>query len=196
MSKYSCLDIIKTKAKNMVNAAAAITHAQALDSIAKKAKFSNYHELVKVIKATPHDPRLLMAAFGDSDFADVIHNYYGSFADSPYAAFEAAVEEELSGDIASTNAVGFTVEDLTVTETYYEDTKGVLDLKVNFLYQGEQLLDHALSGTSFYVDATVRLLWRNEKWLFKDEDFEITNVESNAGMDWYDESWFEEAENM
>lgn len=196
MSKYSCLDIIKTKAKSMANADATLTHAQALESIARNTKFSSYHELTKVAKNTPLEPRLLMAAFGDSDFADVIYNYYGSYTDGPYASFEAAVEEELSGDIASTNADGFSVEDLTVTETHYDDTKGILDLKVNFLYQGEQMPDHAFSGTAFNVDAEVRLLWRDEKWDFMDEAFEITNVVSDTDDGWYDETWFEEAENI
>lgn len=191
MSKYSCLDIIKTKAKSMANADATLTHAQALEFISKSAKFSSYHELVKVAKDTPLESRLLMAAFGESDFADVIHNYYGSYTEGPFASFEAAVEDELSSDIASTNADGFSIEDLTVTESHYDDKKGILDLKVNFLYQGDQMPDHAYSGTAFNVDAAVSLLWRDEKWGFMDEAFEITNVVSDTDDDWYDESWFE-----
>lgn len=178
MSKYTCLDIIKTKAKSMVDAT--LTHAQALESIAKNAKFANYHELVKVAKVTPLEPRLLMAAFGNSDLKDVIYSYYDTYNDGPYADFESAVEN----DIASTNADGFTVDDLTVTEALYDDTKGLLDLKVNFTYQGEQMPDHAFSGTSFNFDAAVSLLWRDEKWFFVDEDFEITNAESDVDSDW------------
>ncbi|ECD9411048.1 hypothetical protein FNI65_19870 [Salmonella enterica subsp. salamae] len=122
----------------------------------------------------------MMAAFGDSDFADVIHNYYDAYTDGPYAAFEMAVENELSGEIASTNADGFTVEDLTVTETHYDENKGILNLKVSFLYQGDQLPDHAYSGSEFEVDANISLLWRDEKWSFIDEDFEITNAVSDT----------------
>lgn len=186
MSKYTCLDIIKTKAKSMVDAT--LTHAQALESIAKNAKFANYHELVKVAKVTPLEPRLLMAAFGNSDLKDVIYSYYDTYNDGPYADFESAVEN----DIASTNADGFTVDDLTVTEALYDDTKGLLDLKVNFTYQGEQMPDHAFSGTSFNFDAAVSLLWRDEKWFFVDEDFEITNAESDVDSDWYDVDLFDE----
>jgi len=188
MSQYSCLEIIRTKAKKMARTDAALTHTQALEVIAKKSKFSNYHELAKVAKNAPMEPRLLMAAFGDSDFKDVIYNYYDSYVDGPLTSLEAAVEEELSGDIASTNASGFTVEDLTVTETHYDEAKGILDLKVSFLYQGEQLPDHVYSGTEFAVDAMISLLWRDEKWQFIDEGFEITNVESDTERDWYDQA--------
>ncbi|PVZ84223.1 hypothetical protein C9426_24030 [Serratia sp. S1B] len=118
----------------------------------------------------------MMAAFGDSDFAEVIHNYYDSYTDGPYPAFEMAVEHELSGEIASTNADDFTVEDLSVIETHYDENKGILNLKVSFLYQGDQLEDHVYSGSEFEVDANITLLWRDEKWIFMDEDFEITNV--------------------
>uniref|UniRef100_UPI000D64631B hypothetical protein n=2 Tax=Enterobacterales TaxID=91347 RepID=UPI000D64631B len=158
MSQYSCLKIISTKAKKMARASSVLTHSQALEIIARQSKFLNYHELTRVAKYAPLEPRLLMAAFGDSDFADVIHNYYDTYTDGPYAAFEMAVEHELSGEIASTNAGGFTVEDLTVTETHYDEDKGILNLKVSFLYQGEQLPDHVYSGSEFEVDANIGLL--------------------------------------
>ncbi|ECQ8385852.1 hypothetical protein F0089_21670 [Salmonella enterica] len=74
MSHYSCLKIISTKAKKMARASSVLTHSQALEIIARQSKFSNYHELNRVAKYAPLEPRLLMAAFGDSDFADVIHN--------------------------------------------------------------------------------------------------------------------------
>ena len=187
MSRYSCLKIISTKAKKMARASSVLTHSQALEIIAKQSNFSNYHELTRVAKYAPLEPRLLMAAFGDSDFADVIHNYYDTYTDGPYAAFEMAVEHELSGEIASTNADGFTVEDLTVTETHYDENKGILNLKVSFLYQGEQLPDHAYSGSEFEVDANISLLWRDEKWIIIDEDFEIINVVSDTEQaEYYD----------
>ncbi|MFK3915207.1 hypothetical protein ACI2JI_24515 [Enterobacter cancerogenus] len=133
MSHYSCLKIISTKAKKMARASSVLTHSQALEIIAKQSSFSNYHELTRVAKYAPLEPRLLMAAFGDSDFADVIHNYYDTYTDGPYTVFEMAVEHELSGEIASTNANDFTVEDLTVTETHYDENKGILNLMVRKL---------------------------------------------------------------
>ncbi len=84
MSHYSCLKIISTKAKKMARASSVLTHSQALEIIAKQSSFSNYHELTRVAKYAPLEPRLLMAAFGDSDFADVIHNYYDTYTDGPY----------------------------------------------------------------------------------------------------------------
>lgn len=188
MSKYSCIEIIRTKAKKMVRSNTALTHVQALEFIAQNSNFSNFHELAKIAKNTPQEPRLLMAAFGDSDFEDVIYNLYGSYTDGPYPSLEMAVEEELSGDIATTNADGFTIEDLTITDASYDETKGILGLKVAFLYQGNQLPDHVYSGTEFEVEAKVRLAWRDEKWNFINEGFEITHVESDTERDWYEEA--------
>ncbi len=186
MSQYSCIEIIRTKAKQMVRSNDALTHTQALEFIAQNSNFSNYHELSKVAKSTPLEPRLLMAAFGDSDFKDVIYNLYGSYTDGPYPS-EMAVEEALSGDIATTNADGFTIEDMTITDTFYDESKGILNLNITFLYQGDQLPDHVYSGIEFEVEAKLRLSWRDEKWNFINEDFEITHIESDTERDWYEE---------
>lgn len=188
MSKYSCIEIIRTKAKKMVRSITAPTHIQALEFIAQNSNFSNYHELAQVANKTPLEPRLLMAAFGDSDLKDVIYNLYGSYTNGPYPSLEIALEEELSGFIATTNADGFTIEDLEITDTFYDDTKGILHLEVAFLYQGDQLPDHVYSGTEFEVEAKVRLSWRNEEWNFINEDFEVINVVSDIARDWYQES--------
>lgn len=188
MSQYSCIEIIRTRAKKMVRSNTAPTHTQALKFIAQNSNFSNYHELAQVAKNTPLEPRLLMAAFGDSHFEDVIYNLYGSYTDGPYPSLEIAAEEELSGFIATTNADGFTIEDLEITDAFYDDTKGILHLDVAFLYQGDQLPDHVHSGTEFEVEAKVRLSWRDEKWNFINEDFEVINVVSDSERDWYEES--------
>ncbi|EJY6219611.1 hypothetical protein OGR29_004274 [Escherichia coli] len=92
MSKYSCINIIKTKAKKMVRSNTALTQVQALELIAQNSNFSSYHELIQVAKKTPLESRLLIAAFGDSDFKDVIYNLYGSCTDGPYPSLEIAVE--------------------------------------------------------------------------------------------------------
>lgn len=83
-----------------------------------------------------------------------LYNLYGSCTDDPYPSLEiaVAVEEELSDLIATTNADGFTIEDLEITDAFYDDTKGILHLEVAFLYQGDQLPDHVYSGTEFEVD--------------------------------------------
>lgn len=129
-----------------------------------------------------------MAAFGDSDFKDAIYNLYESYTNGPYPSLEMAVEEELSGAIATTNADGFTIEDLTVTGSFYDENKGIVYLNVAFLYLGDQLPDHVYSGTEFEVEAKVSLSWRDDKWNFIDEDFEITHVESDTERDWYEEA--------
>ncbi|WP_260466991.1 hypothetical protein [Enterobacter cloacae] len=72
-------------------------------------------------------------------------------------------------------------------QPHYDENKGILNLKVSFLYQGDQLPDHAYSGSEFEVDANISLLWRDEKWIFIDDDFEITNVVSDTEQaEYYD----------
>lgn len=58
MSKYSCINIIKTKAKKMVRSNTALTQVQALELIAQNSNFSSYHELIQVAKKTPLESRL------------------------------------------------------------------------------------------------------------------------------------------
>ena len=97
------------------------------------------------------------------------------------------MEDALSSEIASTNADGFVVEDFSIAETYYDETKGILTLDVTFLYQGEQSPDHVYAGSEFSVEAKIHLSWRNDKWLFSDEYFEVTHVQSDTERDWIDE---------
>ncbi len=110
-----------------------------------------------------------------------------SVVDSPYSSFEMAVEDALSSEIASTNADEFVVDDFSITETHYDATKGSLTMNVSFLYLGEQSPDHVYAGSEFSVEAKVHLLWRNDKWLFSEKDFEITEVQSDTEHDWVDE---------
>lgn len=98
-----------------------------------------------------------------------------------------AVEDALSSEIASTNADGFVVDDFSIEETYYDETKGILTLDVTFLYQGKQSPDHVYAGSEFSVEAKIHLFWRNDKWLFSDEDVEVTHVQSDTERDWIDE---------
>lgn len=179
MSKYSCIEIIKTKAKQMVRSGAAGKHSQALEMIALESKFSNFHELSRVAEVTPPDPRLLKAAFGESNLSEAIYD------SEAYAGFQMAVDDELSGHTATTNAYDFTVENLTITETLYDEMKGILELEVWFEYTGEQSTDHAYSGSSFEVEGKVSLLWRNGSWSFMAEDFEITNVVAETEQEGY-----------
>ena len=56
-------------------------------------------------------------------------------------------------------------------------------MDVTFLYQGEQSPDHVYAGSEFSVEAKIHLSWRNDKWLFSDEDFEVTHVQSDTERD-------------
>ncbi len=52
MSAYSCCNILKSQAKDL-SRKLGIKHAAALELIAKSAKFSNFHELMKTAEVKP-----------------------------------------------------------------------------------------------------------------------------------------------
>lgn len=182
MPKFSCINIIKSKAKKLVQTQN-IKHSEALELLAKGASFSNYHELLAVAQSTPMDARLVLAAFGEKDLNDAI------FSDQPYVSFLTAVDEAFESEIASTNACDFTVENLCVdeTETKYDEEKGILTLNVSFEYQGDQLPEKVYSGSGFYVDAIVRLIRRENEWQLEEEGLDIIDIESDTDRDYYDE---------
>ncbi|UYW75831.1 hypothetical protein OFY05_23035 (plasmid) [Pseudocitrobacter faecalis] len=104
------------------------------------------------------------------------------------ARLDREVEEQLSGDIAETNADGFTMEDLEATKVSYNPDKGILSVTVTFEYQGDQDPDRAYSGTSFSVEAEMELLFRNYEWSLVHDSLTFLSVESDVDRDWYDDS--------
>lgn len=181
MSNYSGLNILKSKAKELAKKQG-IKLTEALEAIAIDADFSNYHELSSVAKRFPLEPRLMKAAFGETHFENVI------FSSDVYVQFEMAVDELLSDAVASTNANDFAIYDLEVTEVQYDEEKGLLKMTVSFSYEGVQMPDHFLSGTSFFLTANVSLVYRDNNWLIAEEGIEIISSDSNASSDsdWYD----------
>lgn len=179
MSKYSFLNILKTKAKAVKKASGLrINEAQRL--IAQKHGFSDYHELQTVAKRNPNDVRLMKAALGTTDLAEVIYE------DNVFTHFEAVLESHLSSEIAMTNASNFTVENLEVRDVAYVDSKGDLFIQIEFEYVGEQDPDRVHYAKAFYVSATLMLLRRNGEWIPYDAfgGLEIHEIERDTERDY------------
>ncbi|HCI5975476.1 TPA: hypothetical protein NPN89_003749 [Klebsiella quasipneumoniae subsp. similipneumoniae] len=181
MSKYSCINIVKSKAKELARAKG-IKHSDALELLAKEAKFSGYHELAKVAQHSPMESRLMAAALGCTDLKEVI------YLDEPYSSFLEAVDDDMSGAIASTNAVDFTVEDLHVNEAQYDDNTGVLDVDLSFVYEGELLPDRAYTEREFSINAVVQLIIRDGQWSLVEDSFAIPDEDYGTDHVWDDEA--------
>lgn len=179
MSNYSFLNILKSQSKSLQRAYG-LSRAQALELIAGQHGFSNYHELQTVAKRNPTDARLMKAALGTSDLAEVIYE------DNVFTHFEEVLESHLSSEIAMTNASNFTVENLEVLDAAYADSKGDLFIEIAFEYDGEQDPDRVYSGKKFYVSATLMLLRRNGEWVPYDafDGLEIHEIESDTEFEY------------
>lgn len=89
MSDYSCLSILKTRAKKLVRIQK-IKLSQALEIVARDAKFTSYHELTEVAKRDPLEQRLVLAAMGEDTPEEVIYR------DEVLYAIDREVEDMLS----------------------------------------------------------------------------------------------------
>ena len=174
MSKYNCINILKSEAK-FLSRARSISRSQALELTAKKYNFSSYHELQTVAKNRPWDDRLVKAAFGVEDLSDVIYGpgIWDEICD--------LVDEKLSGEVASTNASGFHIENFDVHDWAYVESDGTLFYEVLFEYAGEQDDSRTITNTVFYVNATVMLARRNGEWEFLSayDGLELHDVEGD-----------------
>ncbi|ENL8728891.1 hypothetical protein AB6I73_003851 [Citrobacter amalonaticus] len=176
MSNYSCLSLLKTKAKKLARAQG-IKQTQALEIIAKEAKFATYHELSEVAKRDPLEPRLVLAALGETNLSDAMTN------DDVFSALDYEIGEMLAGEIADTNAEGFYLEFPEEAEVSYDEATGVLSVKASMEYQGEQDPDRPYSGTTFYIDATFDLVRRDDKWSLVEDSLELTDVNLDTELE-------------
>ncbi|WP_337261505.1 MULTISPECIES: hypothetical protein [unclassified Serratia (in: enterobacteria)] len=178
MSKFSCYEILKSNAKELKRAHG-IMLSEAQERIAKQAGFSHFHELSVVAKKDPLENRLMVAALGVSDLSEALYE------DNIYVELDQALEEQLSGAIADTNADNFSMDgDEEITEHEYDESTGMLTLKVSLTYLGDQHPDRVYAGSAFYLDTIVRLVRRNNKWEFAEDGLEIINGESDQDRDW------------
>ncbi|HDC1882215.1 TPA: hypothetical protein O7W53_004986, partial [Escherichia coli] len=128
----------------------------------------------------PLEQRLVFAAIGEDTQEDVIYR------DEIFYAIDREVEDMLSGDIAETNAYGFSIENLEATSINYDPKRGILVVQVIFDYQGEQDSERPFSGSSFEIVAKMELLLRDNVWSLVENSLELTSVNSNVDNDWYD----------
>lgn len=180
MSDYSCLSILKTKAKKLVRIQK-IKLNEAQEIVAKEAQFASYHELREVAKRDPFEKRLVRAAMGESSLEEVICR------DEVIYAIDREVEEQLSGEIAETNAYGFEVANIEATTINYDQKRGVLAVQAAFDYEGQPDTEHFYSGSSFSITAEMQLLLRENEWSLVEDSLVLTSVVSDVDEEeWYD----------
>lgn len=176
MSNYSYFNLIKSQAKKLAQEQG-LKLSVAQEQLAISLKFKDFHELTTVASRNPNDGRLIGAALGSSDPADVIY-------DSPvYERFCEEIDNLLSGETADTNAYDFSCECFEVTASSYDETKGLLALEISFTYSGEQDQDRPYAGCEFYLDVEVTLARRSGEWLFEDDWVVVTKIETDQDRD-------------
>ncbi|WP_079227349.1 hypothetical protein [Pseudomonas putida] len=176
MSDFSCLNILKTHAKQLAQAEA-IKLSSALERVAQQAGFSSYHELSEVAKRTPLDSRLIKAAFGVKDLRDALYE------NDVYSSFQQELDDQLSDATSEMNASDFEIRNVEVKSAEYSDALGLLTLAVSLAYQGTQDQDRMYHGTALYLDATLKVRRRDGEWQLADEGLSITGGESDADRD-------------
>lgn len=190
MSKFSALEILKSKAKKLAREQG-LKLAAAQENLAVDSGFSTYHELSTVAQRNSADARLMLAAFGVKDFSDAIH------ANDVYRDFDQAIEEMLSSTIADTNASEFSIHALDVTSATYKDAVGVLTLEASVTYRGKQDPERMYHSSAFFLSCIIELRRRDNEWLLSEDGVSITASESDADRDrkseW--EHWAQLAEN-
>lgn len=178
MSNYAALELIKRQVR-LLNRAQGIQLSAAQQQIALQFNFANFHELMKVASQTPmSDQRVLLAAFGVTDLKQAI------WEDDLPKELDELLEDRLNGEIAETNAWGYSAEDIEIESASYDDTIGKLTLTGSLTYSGYQDEDRAYCGTAFYLDVELQLLRRDSQWVFDEESgLEILTCESDVDRD-------------
>ena len=177
MQKYSPLSLFKRKAKVLAKAQN-LKLSAALDVLAEQSGFNHWHAVQAVAKASPSDPRLLKAVFGIQDLSEAV---YGSV----HSDIDLLLEDQLSGEIADTNASMFTIDELVTHHVNYDHGTGILAVQANVSYAGEQDPDRVYHATAFYFEALIRLYWNGARWILANDDpIAIRNLESDQDRDW------------
>ncbi len=172
MSNFSCYEILKSNAKKLASTKD-IKLSEAQELIAKEASFVNFHELSKVAQHSPLDQRLMKAALGVSNLKNALYE------NGLYDEISQQLNDRLSGEVADTNAYGFSMEDVEVTDANYDNSTGVLTLDVSLTYRGEQDPGRTYLGSAFYLEMVIYLVRHNDKWAFAKEELEIHKIESD-----------------
>lgn len=181
MPKYSYVNIIKSRCKDFARENQMplnVVHEKA----AKSVGFTSYHDLTQVSQSNSLDIRLMRLAFGVEKLEDAI--YEGEILPE----LDIQLEDEMSGEMAETNATFFTMENIELANAAYDAGNGHLRLELNFDWQGEQDEERPWSGNEFNIDAVVTLVYRSKGWkLHEEHSLQVVSSKSN----WDDESYFE-----
>lgn len=185
MSSYTAFELIKRQARSLQRAQG-ITLSAAQQQVARQFNFANFHELTTVAHQNPvTDGRVLLAAFGVTDLTHAI------WEDDLPSELDEMLEDQLSGEIAETNAWGYSAEDIEIETASYDTAVGKLVLSGSLTYSGYQDEDRVYCGTAFYLDVEIHLLRREGKWIFDAESgLEIQTCESDIDRDYQQEMAF------
>lgn len=159
--QYDYVSIIKQQAKSIKDELG-ISHMAALERHAKANGFRHWHELRELAKAQPDHPRVSKVVFGYEDRTELLYN----FSDE----LDNFIDDEMSGAIAETNAVGFFVDGLGAYDSEYMQDLGLLRIKAEGAYTGEQDPDKSFHGRQFKIEVRVDLVFRDGDWQVGDED--------------------------
>ena len=164
---YSPYDLVKRQAKALAREFG-IPRMQALEQLARRAGFADLHEMSTVARRAPLERRLLLAAFGIERWKALEDHVLVHEIDE----LNRFVEEDMSGAVAETNAVGFYIDDYAVGGGRYDIDTGLLQLRVDVHYAGDPDPDRTYLGSSFDCTYGVRLHWSGADWERDDEPFE------------------------
>lgn len=181
MPSHDYLSLIKRQAKLLAKTKS-IKLSAAQASIASSGGFDHYHELQQVAKNSPNDIRLMRLALQTDDLAEVIYEEH------IYSQIDPLLENELSSQIALTNAEGFYIDELVVEEAEYGLDTGVLSINADISYTGDQMPDRPYSGTAFKLKVVINLFRQVSQWEFwDDEAFQIISAVSDQELDWQEQ---------
>lgn len=187
MTNLQPISIIKRYAKDL-SAQKGIPHNAALKTLAIENGFANYHEMQVVASKYPLEQRLLRAAFGIDTLSDAIHQ------DEVLWEIDEVLDDAMSGTVAETNASMFTVDGMDAEVEEYDHSTGTLILDASITYSGDQDQDRPYHGTTFFIGALVKLIWRNGRWFLSDDEdcLTITGCKSDVDRDHEAEQEWEE----
>src|SRR5690606_16413841 len=185
---YSCLNIIKSFAKDL-RSTDSIKLSEAQEAISRRAGFASFHELIAISKRNPMEKRLMAEALGVSDLKEVVYE------NDVLSELETILESDLSGEIASTNACCFTIEDLEVRDAGYDDSLGRALLHVPCAWHGGQDSGRPYAGPTFYIEGVLVLMGRKREWsTAREECFVSASCESDQDREYEAERKFEDQE--
>ncbi|WP_095064626.1 hypothetical protein [Pseudomonas sp. Irchel s3f19] len=174
---YDTISLIKQQAKAL-SKTQGVSLSSAQELFARKAKFSNFHDLTTVATRNPDDPRLVCAAFGVSDLKDAI------WEDDLPSQLDDLLEDATSEARADMNASDFRVTSLKITSADYDPALGKLVLDGSFVYGGQQDLDRMYHGTAFHMNARFNLIRRFDSWSFDENTpYEIVDSITDSDLD-------------